>query len=171
MFKIQLDFLHSLRFSRKFEVSLKDYLRNLHNRLTALQNRKQSHTLAKNLQPTAPAHCPINRSSPNVSKNRISNEKKEKNQKNPQNKTPKTFPQPVMAEDTTRPYTAKGFTFPSNRHSHYPLATGQRYPARAGATTPPSQVIKSCPGDVSLLLREGEMERQSRGTPRLPKSD
>lgn len=70
-----------------------------------------------------------------------------------------------MAEDTTRPYTAKGFTFPSNRHSHYPLATGQRYPARAGAITPPSQVIKSCPGDVSLLLREEEMgETESRNT-------
>lgn len=68
-----------------------------------------------------------------------------------------------------------------NRHEvHLPEQQAQPLPAhpsyrtkvpRAGAITPPCQVIKSCPGDVSLPRREGEMERQSRETPRLPKCD
>lgn len=162
---VQLDFPHSLWLSRKCEVSPKDYLRNLHNRLTALQNRKRSHTLAKNLQPTAPVHCPINRGSLNVYKNHISNEKKKTQQKNPTQENPKTFAYPAMPEDTTRPYTAEGFTFPSNRHSHYPLttATGQRYPARSHHPTQPSHQILSWWCQPSPTGR-GDGETESRNT-------
>lgn len=44
--------------------------------------------------------------------------KKKKEEKNPAKQNPKTLAHPVMPEDTTQPYIAEGFTFPSNRHSH-----------------------------------------------------
>lgn len=150
MFKIQLDFLHPLWFSRNCEVSLKDYPRNLHNRLTALQNRKQSHTLAKNLQPTAPAHCPINLSSLNVFKNHISNEKKKKTLQN------KIFAHLVMPRTQPDPTLPKGSPSRATGTATIPLPQLQDKGTQPGLKPPPHPAKSSNPVLVMSAFSYGK---------------
>lgn len=87
------------------------------------------------------------------------------------NKTTK-FAHTAMPEARNPPLNRHGVHLPKQQAPPSPARQSYRTKVpRAGAITPPSQVIRSRPGDVSLPRREGETERQSRGTPRLPKCD